>query len=137
MDDLQIQTHIAQSEANGKFQRMQQIKRQREVLKVEQDKLQEQLIQHIEKNGKVLAYKDDVPHILSVGLRTTTKFDKATLASELGEPQKDLTTVRLAQLVEDGTLTAQQIQDLMYTERDTVLKVRKASKNDMSLILGK
>lgn len=137
MDDLQIQTHIAQSAANGKFQRMQEIKRQRETLKAEYDSIQDSLIDHIEKHGKVLAFKDNVPHILQVGLRTTTKFDKATLASDLGEAQKDLTTVRLAQLVEEGAITSQQIQDLMHVERDTVLKARKASKNDMSLILGK
>lgn len=137
MDDLQIQTHIAQSAANGKFQRMQEIKRQRETLKAEYDSIQDNLIDHIEKYGKVLAFKDNVPHILQVGLRATTKFDKATLASDLGEAQKDLTTVRLAQLVEEGAITSQQIQDLMHVERDTVLKARKASKNDMSLILGK
>lgn len=137
MNDLQIQTHIAQSQANGKFQRMQEIKREREKLKLESDKLQESLIQHIEKNGKVLAFKDNVPHILQVGMRTTTKFDKAKLAVDLGEAQKDLTTVRLAQLVEEKRLTAQQIEELMYTESDTTLKSRKASKNDLSLILGK
>lgn len=136
MDDIQIKTHIQQSEANGKYQQIEDIKRQRANLKEQQDKLEGELIHHIRNNGSVLAFKNDTPYVLTAGNVSITKLDKKQLAEDLGIPQKDLSAEGIAELVEEKRLTSEMIRSAMFTETDTRLKARKAKKSDLELIFG-
>ncbi len=137
MNDLQIITQIQHSEANGLYQQIEDIKRQRGNLKEEQDKLQDKLFSHIQKHGKVLAYKNDIPYVLTVGSVTKSVLNKKELAEELEVPQKDLNTQGIAKLVEEQRLTSDMIRSATYSESDIRLKARKARKSDIELIFGK
>lgn len=137
MNDLQINTHIQHSEANGLYQQIEDIKRQRANLKDQQDKLEDKLFEHIQKNGKVLAYKNDTPYVLTVGNVTKSILNKKELAEELEVPQKDLNTQGIAELVEEKRLTSDMIRSATYSESDVKLKARKAKKSDIELIFGK
>lgn len=137
MNDLQINTQIQHSEANGLYQKIEDIKRQRANLKEEQDKLQGKLFDHIQKHGKVLAYKNDIPYVLTVGNVTKSVLNKKELAEELEVPQKDLNTQGIAELVEEQRLTSDMIRSATYSESDIRLKARKARKSDIELIFGK
>ena len=136
MDDMQIKTHIRQSEANGKYQQIEDIKRQRANLKDQQDKLEGELIHHIRNNGSVLAFKNDLPYVLTAGNVTTTKLDKKQLADELEVPQKELSAQGIAELVEEKRLTSDMIRSAMFSETEPRLKARKAKKSDKELIFG-
>ena len=137
MNDLQINTQIQHSEANGLYQKIEDIKRQRANLKEEQDKLQGKLFDHIQKHGKVLAYKNNIPYVLTVGSVTKSVLNKKELAEELEVPQKDLNTQGIAELVEEQRLTSDMIRSATYSESDIRLKARKARKSDIELIFGK
>ncbi|MGE7839563.1 hypothetical protein ACQKNX_02110 [Lysinibacillus sp. NPDC093712] len=137
MSDLQINTNIQQSEANGLYQQIEDIKRQRANLKDQQDKLEGKLFDHIQKNGKVLAYKNNTPYVLTVGNVTKSTLNKKELAEELEVPQKDLSTQGIAELVEEQRLTSEMIRSAIYSETDLKLKARKAKKSDIELIFGK
>lgn len=137
MNDLQINTQIQQSEANGLYQQIEDIKRKRANLKDEQDKLEAKLFDHIQKHGKVLAYKNDMPYVLTVGNVTKSVLNKKELAEELEVPQKDLNTQGIAELVEEQRLTSDMIRSATYSESDLKLKARKAKKSDIELIFGK
>ncbi|WP_312506898.1 hypothetical protein [Lysinibacillus sp.] len=137
MNDLQINTQIQHSEANGLYQQIEDIKRQRANLKEEQGKLQDKLFSHIQKHGKLLAYKNDIPYVLTVGSVTKSVLNKKELAEELEVPQKDLNTQGIAELVEEQRLTSDMIRSAIYSESDIRLKARKARKSDIELIFGK
>lgn len=134
MDDMQIRTVIRQSQANGLYQQMQDIKRERENLKLKHDRLEDKLIDEIKKNGNVIAFKDDTPHVLTVGLRTSTKLDKSEVAEAIGVSQKELNALGIARLVEEGTLSSSTLENAMHTETEEKLKARKAKKTDLELI---
>ncbi|MEY9976537.1 hypothetical protein [Lysinibacillus sp. RC79] len=137
MNDLQINTQIQHSEANGLYQQIEDIKRQRANLKNQQDKLEGKLFDHIQKHGKVLAYKNNLPYVLTVGNVTKSVLNKKELAAELEVPQKDLNTQGIAELVEEQRLTSDMIRSATHSESDLKLKARKARKSDIELIFGK
>lgn len=137
MNDIQINTQIQQSEANGLYQQIEDFKRQRANLKDQQDKLEDKLFEHIQKHGKVLAYKNDTPYVLTVGKVTKSVLNKKELAEELEVPQKDLNTQGIAELVEEQRLTSDMIRSATYSESDLKLKARKAKRSDIELIFGK
>lgn len=137
MNDLQINTQIQHSEANGLYQKIEDIKRQRANLKEQQDNLEGKLFDHIQKHGKVLAYKNNIPYVLTVGSVTKSVLNKKELAEELEVPQKDLNTQGIAELVEEQRLTSDMIRSATYSESDIRLKARKARKSDIELIFGK
>lgn len=137
MNDIQINTQIQQSEANGLYQQIEDIKRQRANLKDQQDKLEGKLFDHIKKHGKVLAYKNDSPYVLTVGNVTKSVLNKKELAEELEIPQKELNTQGIAELVEEKRLTSDMIRSATYSESDVRLKARKAKRSDIELIFGK
>lgn len=64
--DVNISVNYKDSEINGFFNEIEQMKRQRAVLKERIDEKTEAIISHIKKHGNVLAYKNNVPHVLSV-----------------------------------------------------------------------
>lgn len=132
--DIDVNTHLKQSEINGLYNEMEQLKNQRKRLKETIDKKEEKIIKHILKHGNVLAYKDDVPHVLTVKNGTTRKFDKASLAVDTDRTQKELNVVGIAELVEDNRVTSEKLEEYFYDEPTQKLKTRKAKKSDMDLL---
>lgn len=136
MNDFNVRTQVQQSEINGAFQEIESLKKQRVELKENMDKKTETIISHILKHGNVLAYKDDMPHVLTVKNGQTTKFDKSLLASDLDVTVKELDYVGVAEMVEDKKITSEKLNDYFYQEPTQKLKARKAKKADIELIFG-
>jgi hypothetical protein len=132
--DVNVNVNFKASEINGLFQAIETAKKQRVALKELMDNNTEKIIQHIRKNGNVLAYKNDKPHILSVVGRTTTMFDKATLANDTGTDTKDLNLIGVAELVEDKKTSSEQLKTYQHEEVKTVLKARKAKRSEIDLL---
>lgn len=125
---------MKQSEINGLYNEMEQLKKQRKKDMDTINKKEEQIIQHILEHGNVLAYKEDVPHILTVVNGSTRKFDKARLADETGRTQAQLNPPGIAEIVEDGQASSKELEDYYYEEPEQKLKARKAKKSDMELL---
>ena len=134
--DIDVNTHLKQSEINGLYNEMEQLKNQRKRLKETIDKKEEKIIKHILKHGNVLAYKDDVPHVLTVKNGHATKFDKAALAIDTERTQKELNPVGIAELVEEKRISSDELEKYFYQEPTQKLKARKAKKSDIELITG-
>lgn len=134
--DINVRTQINQSEINGLYQEMETIKKERTRMKENMDKKEEKIISHILKHGNVIAYKDDVPHVLTVKNGESTKFDKSSLAGKLGVTQKELDYVGVAEFVENKKLTSKELNDYYYQEPTQKLKARKAKKTDIELLFG-
>lgn len=132
--DINVNTHLQQSEINGLFNDVEQLKKQRASLKDNIDKKTDKIINHILKNGNVLAYKDNVPHVLTVKNGKSKKFDKAQLASDTGRTSSELNAVGIAEIVEEGKATSEELRDYFYEEEKQKLKARKAKKSDYELI---
>src|SRR5690625_5418250 len=88
--DVNVNTHMKQSEINGLYNEMEELKTKRKRMKDTIDKKEDKIIKHILAHGNVLAYKDNVPHILTVRNTDTNKFDKAKLADDTNRTQKEL-----------------------------------------------
>ncbi|WP_052400793.1 hypothetical protein [Oceanobacillus jeddahense] len=136
MNDLNVRTEIKQSEINGLFQEVEQLKKDRTRMKETIDKKTEKIISHILKNGNVLAYKNDMPHVLTVKNVEVKKFDKSALAADLDMTAKELNLIGVAELVERNRITSERLKEYEFYENDQRLKVTKAKKRDMELILG-
>lgn len=136
MNDFNVKTNIQQSEINGLFQEVESLKKQRTQMKESIDAKVEKIISHILKNGNVLAYKDDQPHVLTVTNGQTTKFDKSLLASDLEVTVKELDYVGVAEMVEEKRVTSEKLNEYFYQEPTQKLKARKAKKVDIELIFG-
>ncbi|PFW97679.1 hypothetical protein [Bacillus pseudomycoides] len=132
--DVNISVNYKDSEINGFFNEIEQMKRQRAVLKERIEEKQEAIISHIKKHGNVLAYKNDVPHILSVAGRVSTKFDKARFAVKIDCPQSELKPIGIAELVEEKKTTSDEMKDFLKDEVKQVLKARKAKKSEIDLL---
>lgn len=134
--DVNINVHMKQSEINGLFNEMEELKNKRknmaDVIKTKEEKI----VKHILKNGNVLAYKDNVLHVLTVRNGTTRKFDKAQLADDTGRTQRELNYIGVAELVEDQKVTSEGLEDYFYEEEKQSLKARKATKSDIELLTG-
>lgn len=132
--DVNINTHIKQSEINGLFNEMEELKNKRkrdlELIQTKED----QIVNHILKHGNVLAWKDHSAYVLTVKSGTSRKFDKATLAEDVGRPQSELNVVGIAELVEDKKISSEQLEKYFYDEPTQKLKARKAKKSDMELL---
>lgn len=132
--DVNVNVNYKPSEINGLFQEIEEMKRQRAHLKDAIDMKTEKIIDHIRKHGNVLAYKNDVPYVLSVKGKVTTKLDKAALASEINSTSSELNLIGVAELVEDQRVSSDVIKSYQYHETETVLKARKAKKSDIDLL---
>ncbi|MDO8159147.1 hypothetical protein FKQ51_17640 [Bacillus toyonensis] len=135
--DVNISVNYKASEINGLFNEIEQMKRQREVLKEKMDKNTEAIISHIKKNGNVLAYKNDVAHVLSVVGRISTKFDKAGFAAKIDRPQSEIKPIGVAELVEEKLTTSDEMKEFLNDEVREVLKARKAKKAEIDLLGSK
>ncbi|WP_062320868.1 hypothetical protein [Halolactibacillus sp. JCM 19043] len=134
--DINVQTHLKQSEINGLYQEIEDLKTQRARLKETIDTKTEKIIKHILKHGNVIAYKENVSYILTVKLARTTKFDKSALSNDLNVPQKELDLVGVAELVEGNRITSQKLSGYYYEDQAQKLNARKAKKSDIELIFG-
>lgn len=134
--DINVRTQIQQSEINGLFQEIEELKKQRTGLKESIDKKTEKITSYILKNGNVLAYKDNIPHVLTVKNGQATKFDKPSLANKLEVSSKELDYVGIAEFVEDKKITSEELNEFYYQEPTQKLKARKANKKDIELIFG-
>ncbi|MGM8215150.1 hypothetical protein ACLIA0_06170 [Bacillaceae bacterium W0354] len=134
--DFNVNTEIKQSEINGLYQEVEELKKERAKLKDQIDNKTDKIIQHILNHGKVIAYKDNVPHVLLVKNGQATKFDKSRLANDLDISTRELNLIGVAELVEEGRISAKKLKDYEYEEATQKLKARKAKKTDMELILG-
>lgn len=134
--DINVNTRLKQSEINGLYNEMEQMKNKRKQLKEQIDMKEEKIIKHILKHGNVFAYKDNVPYVLTVKNDSSKKFDKAKLADDVGRTQSDLNPVGIAEIVEEKMVTSEQIQKYYYEEPTQKLKARKAKKSDREIIFG-
>ncbi|MGN8647917.1 hypothetical protein ACTNEO_05180 [Gracilibacillus sp. HCP3S3_G5_1] len=134
--DINVRTQVQQSEINGLFQEVEKLKKDRIKLKEQIDAKTEKIISHILKHGNVLAYKDNMPHVLTVKNGETKKFDKAALATDLDISTKELNLIGVAELVENNRITAERLKEYEFYENTQKLKARKAKKSDIELILG-
>lgn len=134
--DIDIKVGMKQSEINGLFNEIEEFKRQRSHLKDGMDKKTETIISHILKHGNVLAYKDNEAHVLTVTNGSARKFDKSKLADDVARTQKELDMVGIAELVETGKLSSEQLSEYFYDEPTQKLKARKAKKSDIELLTG-
>lgn len=134
--DVNVNTHMKQSEINGLYNDMESLKNERKRLKESIDQKEEKIIKHILEHGNVMAYKDNVPHILTIKNSNTNKFDKAKLADDTGKNQKELNYIGVAELVEEKKVSSEQLEEYFYEEPKQSLKARKAKKSDMELMFG-
>ena len=134
--DMNVNTEIKQSEINGQFQEVEQLKKDRIKLKDLIDKKTDNIINHILKHGNVIAYKDDMPHVLTVKVVTSRKFDKSKLGTDMDMSQSELDLIGIAELVEEKRITSKQLDEYYYDEANQKLKARKAKKEDIELIFG-
>lgn len=135
--DINVNVNMKESEINGLFNQVEELKKQRTSIAEQIEMKTEQIIEHIIKNGNVLAYKNNEPHVLTVGSRWTNKFNKAQLASDTGTSEAELNYVGVAELVEGQQVSAERLKDYYKEEAKQVLKARKAKKSDMELLLGR
>lgn len=135
--DINVNVNMKESEINGLFNQVEELKKQRNSIGEQIEMKTEQIIEHIIQNGNVLAYKNDVPHVLTVGSRWTNKFNKAQLASDTGTSEAELNYVGVAELVEGQQVSAETLKSYYKEESKRVLKARKAKKSDMELLLGR
>lgn len=134
--DIDVKANLKQSEINGLYNEMEQLKTERKRLKESIDKKENKIVKHILQNGNVLAYKDNVAHVLTVKNGTTKKFDKARLADDVGRTQSELNVVGIAEIVEERKITSEQLNNYFYEEPKQSLKARKAKKSDIELLTG-
>ena len=134
--DIDVNTHLKQSEINGLYNEIEQLKNKRkqdmELIKQKEEKI----ISHILNHGNVLAYKDNIPYILTVKNGSSRKFDKAKLADDTGRAQSELNVIGIAELVEENQVSSEQLEEYFYEEPTQKLKARKARKADIELIFG-
>lgn len=132
--DVNVNVQFKQSEINGLYQKLEEKKRQRAILKEEIDQITDKIIRHIKEHGNVLAYKNDKPHILSVVGKTTKKFDKSELAQDTGRAPAELNLIGVAELVEERKTTSEQLKKYQHEEVKQVLKSRKAKRSEIDLL---
>jgi len=132
--DVNVNTNMKQSEINGLFNEVEVLKNQRKKDMDLVKKKTEKIIDHIIEHGNVLAYKDNVPHILTVKNGSTRKFDKASLATDMDMTQKELDVIGIAELVEEDQVTSEKLEEYFYDEPTQNLKARKAKPSDMDLL---
>lgn len=135
--DININVNMKASDINGLFNQVEELKKQRAAIAEQIEFKTDQIIDHIIEHGNVLAYKNDVPHVLTIGSRWTNKFNKAQLASDTGTSEQELNYVGVAELVEGQQVSAERLKDYYKEESKRVLKARKAKKSDMELLLGR
>jgi len=134
--DINVRTQVQQSEINGLFNDIEALKKERQKLKDFIDKKTDKIISHILENGNVLAYKDNVAHVLTVKNGNIIKFDKSALAGKLGVSTRELDYVGIAEFVEEKKITSDELNEFYYQEPTQKLKARKAKKSDIELIFG-
>lgn len=134
MNDINVNVNMQGSQINGLFNEVEEMKRQRLVLKEQIDFKVGQIIDHIVEHGNVLAYKNDIPHILTVGGKVTTKFNKTQLSNDTGVSENELNFVGIAELVEKQQTSSDRLNDYYYNDTKRVLKARKAKKSDLELL---
>lgn len=132
--DINVTVVKKSAEINGLYNEIALLKVQRSNLKDQIDAKTDQIIQHILKNGNVIAYKNDVPHVLTVVGRTTIRFDKSQLANDTGVSSSELNLIGVAELVEDKKTNSEKLKGYQQEEVKRVLKARKAKKSDMDLL---
>ena len=132
--DINVNVQFKQSEINGLFQEIEEMKKQRANLKDAIENKTDQIINHILKHGNVLAYKNDKPHILTVVGRATKKFDKSQLANDTGKSSNELNLIGVAELVEQKKTNSTKLKQYQHEEVKRVLKARKAKKSDVDLL---
>ena len=134
--DINFQSRVKQSEINGLFQETEELKKQRAHIKEQIDSKTEKIISHILKNGNVLAFKDNTPHVLTVRNTESKKFDRAALASDMDMSSRELNLIGVAELVEENMITSDKLKEYEYYETVQKLKATKAKKSDIELIFG-
>lgn len=132
--DVNVNVQYKESDINGLYQEVEQLKKKRTVIKEHIDQKTETIVSHILKHGNVLAYKDDVPHVLTVKDGESKKFDKSSLAAQLNMSVSELNLIGVAEVVEEGRITVNKLKDYEYKEPTQKLKARKAKKSDMELL---
>lgn len=132
--DVTIGVNYKQSEINGLFNEIEDLKKQRANLKEAIDSKTDRIIKHILQNGNVLAYKNNEAHVLVVKNRTSKKFDKSQLALDTDRSARDLNLIGVAELIEDRVTTSEKLKQYQFEESNQVLKARKAKKSDIELL---
>lgn len=133
MNDIDVSVQMKPSQVNGLFQQIEDMKRQRLVLKEQIDAKTEEIIDYIVKNGNVLAWKNDQAFILTVGSKEQNVFNKAQLAADTGVAENALNMLGIVELVEDNRTSSEQLKDYYQIQSKPALKARKAKKKDIEM----
>jgi hypothetical protein len=133
MEDIDVTVNMKASGASGLFNEIEEMKSKRLMMKEQIDSKTEALIKYIAENGNIIAYKNDVPYILTVGSRTAIQFNKPQLSSDTGVSESDLNLVGIVRLVEDKQTSSKQLEDYYQATAKTVIKPRRAKKKDLEL----
>lgn len=137
MKDVQINTVIRDSAANGLFNEIEELKKKRRACEETIADKTHELLQHVKEHGKVLAYKNDEPYIVRAKISSRRTLDKARLADDTEKSQSDLNPVGIARLVEEKRLTSKQLEEYYVSETSEALNAKKASKSDIELLFSK
>ena len=132
--DENIQVNFKPSTVNGLFNELNEMKKKKSHLEDAIEIKTRKIIDEIEKNGNMIAYKFDVPYVLSIGTKNSIKLNKEDLAHDVGVSQSELNLIGVAELVESKKLTSDQIKSAQYAESKRVLKARKASKKEVDVL---
>lgn len=109
-----------------------EIKRQVRGLNETKKSKEELIIGYLEQFGELLTYNlKDQRVVLTLKKTPSVKLDKAALAAHLGIPQKELSERRIAELVENGELSSDAIDQFYREETKISIKSKRAKKEDV------
>ncbi|ODS08327.1 hypothetical protein BSHJ18_00031 [Bacillus velezensis] len=120
------------SQVNAFFQELNQAKKDRSALASHISAKTARLVAYLRQNGPVLVYREDKATMIEAVKKVSVKFDKAKLASLVGLSAAVLSPIKIAELVEQGKITAAQVEGCQYEEEDYKLKTRKAKKKEIA-----
>jgi|GEM_PF-1757197 len=129
--DVNVNTHMKQSEINGLFNEVEVLKNQRKKDMDLVKKKTEKIIESLEPKQEILVYKNDEPYLLKVEIKKSKKFDRAELANDLGVTQNKLNIPGVAELVEENKIQSEDLEDYWFQEAEPKIKVKKATKRDV------
>ena len=119
------------AKVNALFNEIEELKNERKRMMELIKNKEEQIMRLLSVGQEVIVYKDDKPHILSIKIKNTTKFNRADLASDIGVPQNKLNIPGVAELTEKRLITSQSLEKYWTEESEPKIHVKKATELDV------
>lgn len=137
--DYNVQTVIRDSKGAGLYNKVLGLRAAKKNLEEQLEDAVEQLLDVVESEGTVIAYKDGepMPYILNVSRGTRSVLDKETLAADLGVAQSDLNAEGYVELGNENKLTPERLKEYKHEEITRKLSARKAKKSELQIIYSR